>query len=163
MAEPEPVEEEEVTMGLDEYMAQQKAANAAALPQLGAARKVAAAPADGVEFHRDQGGTEDDKFGMIFSDYNGKRTKGDGKEEKEGWVNADNVLNLKFADKQQEDRGKGGKGKGGDRDDDRPTRFVPQKEKGGKGGKGGKPAGRGKQGPGFSTGLDDNSAFPSLG
>lgn len=92
-------------------------------------------------------------FGMIFADYKGKRTKGHGKEEREGWVSADNVLNMKFAEKQRDDdRPSKGKGKG--------DRREGGKGKG-DGGRGPKKASR-PSGPGFSGGLDDASAFPSL-
>jgi len=153
-AEPEPVEEEEVTMSLDEYMAAQNS-KLAALPQLKAERKVDNS-AGGIEFSRDQGGKEDEELGMIFKSYDGKRTKGDGKAEREGWVNADNVMNLKFADNSSSDR------------DDRPSKGKGKGERreGGKGkgdgGRGPKKASR-PSGPGFSQALDDNSAFPTLG
>ena len=83
------------------------------------------------------------------------KSKNAGKREaREGWKNADDVLNMKFSEPDRADRpAKGGKG------DDR---------RGGKGskegGKGGSKGGRGKKssGPGFSTDLSNDAAFPSL-
>jgi plasminogen activator inhibitor 1 RNA-binding protein len=154
-AEPEPepvVEEEDNTMSLDEYMAAQKAKANSGLPQLKGERKVE--KMDGKAFTREGNGSEDEAFGMIFKDYDGKHGKHDAKEKREGWVAADNVLNLRFADHSSDDRPSKGKGKG---------------DRGDRGGKGKGDGGRGPKkqsrpsGPGFSGGLDDNSAFPGLG
>lgn len=112
---------------------------------------------DGFQATRDKGGKEDALAGMIFADYNGKKDEREEKHEREGWVVADDVLNIKFADPNKDS------GKGGDRGDRR------GKGKGKGGGKGdsvrggrGAPRNSRPQQQGGKIELDDTNAFPSL-
>lgn len=159
-AAPEP-EEEENTMSYDEYLKAQ--AEKGRVGPVLVERKISESekPEGSALNSRDMGGQEDGMYGMIFSDYDGKHDKRGAKQQREGWVNSDDVLNMKFADPNK-DAGKGGGGKG-----DRPER----RSKGGKnGGKGDAPRGGGRGAPqqrrpaqaGGKIELDDANAFPSL-
>jgi len=155
-AEPEqPVEEEEEeesTISFEDYMKAQAEKNHVG-PVL-EERKVASSE-EGFLHTRDHGdGSEDQMYGMAFHEYSGKSKHQEEKEAREGWVNADSVINLKFVDPnsggkgdRDDRRGKGGKRGGKGRDDAR----------GGRGGNSRAP--RAQQG---KIELDDTSAFPSL-
>merc|ERR1712139_73388 len=148
---PPPVEEEEEeenTMTLEEYMKAQ--ANKAPVGKILTARKVDEGPMEGFLFTRDSNdvGHDDAMYGMAFHDYDGKKKEHEEKEAREGWVDADNVFNLKFVDPNAggkgDRQGKGGK-KGGRNDRNRDN---------GRGQKGQRPQGK--------LELGDVNAFPTL-
>jgi hypothetical protein len=144
--EPEP-EEEENTMTLDEYMKSQTEKKG--LPTLGETRKITDS-GEGFKTTESSTGDDDELYGMIFHAYDGKDKKAGAREAREGWVQADDVLNMKFSEPERAERpAKGGKG------DDR--------RKGKEGGKG--KGGRGKKssGPGLQADLSSDAAFPALG
>jgi hypothetical protein len=155
---PEPEEEEENTMTLEEYMKAQseKGRVGPVLEERHVEDKK-----EGFKYDRGaHGADEDSMYGMIFHEYDGKHHGKDEKHEREGWVTADDVLNLKFADHNS------GGGKG-----DRGDRRSKGKKGGDRGGKGGDRAGRGPRGgggggrPQVQQGkieLEDTNAFPSL-
>merc|ERR1712146_366332 len=101
---PPPVEEEEEeenTMTLEEYMKAQ--ANKAPVGKILTARKVDEGPMEGYLLTRDNDvGHDDAMYGMAFHDYDGKKKEHEEKEAREGWVDADNVFNLKFVIQTQE-------------------------------------------------------------
>lgn len=157
-------EEEENTMTMDEYMASLsgKAPVGGKLEE----RRIDDS-GEGFKVERDNeadAGGSDDMYGMIFHAYDGQHKNKGEKAEREGWVTADDVLNMKFVDPNAGQM-QGGGGKGGDRD-----------RRGGKGGKkgGSKGGDRGgaRQGgaarqarPVQEQGkieLEDTNAFPSL-
>jgi plasminogen activator inhibitor 1 RNA-binding protein len=162
-AEPIEEEEEENTMTFEEYMKKQENEN-----QVGkklVERKVTESEMGGklytvaTAYNRDsdKGGSEDNMYGMAFHDYDGKHKDHEEKEAREGWVQADKFLQIKFVDPNA-----GGKG---DRDD----RRSGKGKGGGKGGKGDRAGGRGsrnnsrpQQSGGKALELDDSNAFPSL-
>merc|ERR1712227_1054912 len=148
---PPPVEEEEEeenTMTLEEYMKAQ--ANKAPVGKILTARKVDEGPMEGYLLTRDSNdvGHDDEMYGMAFHDYDGKKKEHEEKEAREGWVDADNVFNLKFVDPNAggkgDRQGKGGK-KGGRNDRNRDN---------GRGQKGQRPQGK--------LELSDVNAFPTL-
>merc|ERR1712093_879675 len=148
---PPPVEEEEEeenTMTLEEYMKVQ--ANKAPVGKILTARKVDEGPMEGYLLTRDDEdvGHDDAMYGMAFHDYDGKKKEHEEKEAREGWVDADNVFNLKFVDPNAggkgDRQGKGGK-KGGRNDRNRDN---------GRGQKGQRPQGK--------LELSDVNAFPTL-
>merc|ERR1711975_210668 len=91
---------------------------------------------------------EEEENTMTFHDYDGKKKEHEEKEAREGWVDADNVFNLKFVDPNAggkgDRQGKGGK-KGGRNDRNRDN---------GRGQKGQRPQGK--------LELSDVNAFPTL-
>merc|ERR1712167_456689 len=148
---PPPVEEEEEeenTMTLEEYMKAQ--ANKTPVGKILTARKVDEGPMEGFLLTRDSNdvGHDDAMYGMAFHDYDGKKKEHEEKEAREGWVDADNVFNLKFVDPNAggkgDRQGKGGK-KGGRNDRNRDN---------GRGQKGQRPQGK--------LELGDVNAFPTL-
>jgi plasminogen activator inhibitor 1 RNA-binding protein len=153
--EPEP-EEEENTMTLDEYMASKKSG----FPAKKQPRKLESTEAPAgvrVDRNADGAGKTDEMYGMIFKAYDGKIDDRDAKEAREGWVNTDEVFNVKFADPNQGGGDSRGKGDRGDR------------RKGGKGAKGKDRGGRGggnqQRRPQQQQGkieLEDTNAFPTL-
>jgi len=147
-------EEEDNSVSFDDYM-KAKAAKAPIGGKL-EIRKVDDKQ-EGFEYKRGGDGGEDAMAGILFNDsYDGKNKNHDDKEEREGWVVADAVLNMKFVDPNAgkgKDSGKGGK-KGGARND-------RSNDRGGRGGsKGGQTQTRPQQG---KIELSDTQAFPSLG
>jgi len=156
---PEP-EEEDNTMTLEEYMKQQSEKNAS-LPSFNE-RKIEDS-GEGFKVNRDtekSTGSTDELYGMVFHAYDGKDKSQEEKHGREGWVVADDILNIKFAE--QNFAPAGGKGDRGGRDD--------RRGKGGK--KGGKAGGnRSNNGGGRKAGggpqqgkieLDNANMFPSL-
>merc|ERR1712216_998382 len=143
-----PASEEENTMTLEEYMKAQ--ANKAPVGKILTARKVDEGPMEGFLLTRDSNdvGHDDAMYGMAFHDYDGKKKEHEEKEAREGWVDADNVFNLKFVDPNAggkgDRQGKGGK-KGGRNDRNRDN---------GRGQKGQRPQGK--------LELGDVNAFPTL-
>lgn len=156
--EPEP-EEEENTMTLDEYMA-----SLSAKGPVGGKLEERHIEDNGegfkVDREADNAGADDGMYGMIFHAYDGKNRDKTGKNEREGWVTADDVLNMKFTDP---NAALGG-GKG-----DRDRRGKGGGKKGG-GGKGNDRASRQNRGGGArpvqqqqgKIELEDTNAFPSL-
>merc|ERR1711896_10597 len=140
-------EEEENTMTLEEYMKAQ--ASKAPVGKILTERKVENT-AEGFLFSRDDKdvGHDDAMYGMAFHDYDGKKKEHEEKEARDGWVDADNVFNLKFVDPtaggKGDRQGKGGK-KGGRNDRNRDN---------GRGQKGQRPQGK--------LELGDVNAFPTL-
>ena len=105
----------------------------------------------GVEYKRDGDGRDDAMAGIVFNDsYDGKVKNHDEKEEREGWVVADAILNMKFVDP---NAGKGGDGRKGGKKGGRNDRSN---DRGGRG----KGQSRPHQG---KIELSDTQAFPSLG
>jgi len=149
-APPAPVEEEEEeenTMTLEEYMKAQ--ASKAPVGKILTERKVSNTD-EGFLYSRESEdvGHDDAMYGMAFHDYDGKKKEHEEKDARDGWVDADNVFNLKFVDPNAggkgDRQGKGGK-KGGRNDRNR-----------GDGGRGQKQRPQGK------IELSDVNAFPSL-
>jgi len=145
---PEEEEEEENTMTLEEYMKAQ--ANRAPVGKVLQERKVEDKNEGFLKTREAENvGHNDAMYGMAFHDYDGKHKDHEEKEAREGWVDADNVFNLKFVDPNAggkgDRQGKGGK-KGSRNDRDR--------NGGGRGQKQGRPQGK--------IELGDVNAFPSL-
>lgn len=149
-------EEEENTMTFEEYMAAQAEKKNKGLPQLQERKIDTTEKPDGVRFDRDadHGGAVDEMYGMIFHDYDGKHDKVEEKHARDGWVVADDILNIKFEPVQT----------GGDRKGDRGDRRKGGKgdRKGGKGERGGRGNNNRGRNQGSKIELSDTNAFPSL-
>jgi hypothetical protein len=94
-----------------------------------------------------KGGGIEDQYACMFHDMSKKGKKKHGKASRDGAVQADKVLSMKYVD--ENDSGKGGKGGKGDR----------------RQGKGERRQGKGNQGGANKSNIDlsNASAFPTLG
>jgi len=143
-------EEEDNSMSFDEYM-KAKAEKKTVGGTLNLRKIDASEGPTGVEYKRDGDGRDDAMAGIVFNDsYDGKVKNHDEKEEREGWVVADTVLNMKFVDP---NAGKGGDGRKGGKKGGRNDRSNDR---------GGRGKGQSKPHQGKIE-LSDTQAFPSLG
>jgi plasminogen activator inhibitor 1 RNA-binding protein len=143
-------EEEDNSMSFDEYM-KAKAGKKTVGGALNLRKIEESEGPTGVEYKRDGDGRDDAMAGIVFNDsYDGKVKNHDEKEEREGWVVADAILNMKFVDP---NAGKGGDGRKGGKKGGRNDRSN---DRGGRG----KGQSRPHQG---KIELSDTQAFPSLG